>query len=68
MASAPLTSAYTQWDVHPMPVPPDVDLPPVDDNEAHGAIRMLPLLVKQIQMYLAPTGQIQQTCNGACVF
>ncbi|HXU69524.1 MAG TPA: hypothetical protein VN947_09345 [Polyangia bacterium] len=68
VAAAPLDSAYTQWDVHPMPVPPDVNLPPPDDNEAHGAIRMLPLLVKQIQLFFTPTGQVQQTCSDTCVF
>jgi hypothetical protein len=68
VASAPLDSAYTQWDVHPTPVPPDVDIPPPDDNQAHGAIRMLPLLVKQLQLFFTPTGQVQQTCDNTCVF
>ncbi|HEY2746949.1 MAG TPA: hypothetical protein VGL86_20140 [Polyangia bacterium] len=68
VADAPLDSAYTQWDIHPMPVPPDVDLPPPVDNGAHENIRALPLLVQQIQEFLAPDGQVHQTCNGVCSF
>lgn len=65
---APLDSAYTQWDVHPMPVPPDQDVPPPSDNGAHGAIRMLPALVDQIAAFFKPDGQVVQTCNGICSF
>ena len=66
--AAPLDSAYTQWDVHPMPVPPDVNLPPPMDNGAHGAIRELPLLVQQLQAFFKPDGQVVQTCSGVCAF
>jgi hypothetical protein len=31
-------------------------------------VRMLPLLVQQIQSFLTPTGQVVQTCNGVCSF
>ena len=64
---APLDSAYTQWDIHPMPVPPDVDIPPPMDNGAHEMIRALPLLVQQLQAFFKPDGQVQQTCSGPCV-
>jgi hypothetical protein len=64
----PLDSAYTQWDVHPMPVPPDVNIPPPMDNGAHEAIRRLPELVSQIQAFFKPDGQVTQTCNGVCAF
>ncbi len=66
--AAPLDSAYTQWDVHPMPVPPDVNLPPPMDNGAHGAIRELPLSVQQLQAFFKPDGQVVQTCSGVCAF
>ncbi|HWE29134.1 MAG TPA: hypothetical protein VHB97_14095 [Polyangia bacterium] len=66
--AAPLDSAYTQWDVHPMPVPPDLNVPPVMDNGAHEAIRALPLLVQQLAAFFTPTGQVVQTCNGVCAF
>ncbi|MGZ3441065.1 MAG: hypothetical protein ACXVDD_16190, partial [Polyangia bacterium] len=66
--AAPLDSAYTQWDVHPMPVPPDVDLPPSADNGAHEAIRRLDPLVEQLRAFFKPDGRVVQTCNGTCVF
>ncbi len=65
---APLDSAYTQWDVHPMPVPPDADLPPMADNGAHEAIRALPALVSQLGAFFKPDGQVVMTCNGICSF
>ena len=68
LQSTPLDSAYTQWDVHPMPVPPDEDVPPPMDNGAHTAIRMLPELVAQIGAFFKPDGQVTQTCSGLCVF
>jgi hypothetical protein len=68
VAAAPLDSAYPQWDVHPMPVPPDVDLPPPDDNGAHEAIRRLPLLIEQLRAFMKPDGVVVQTCSGPCVF
>lgn len=64
---APLDSAYTQWDIHPMPLPPDGDIPPPTDNGAHEDIRALPLLVQQLQAFFTPTGQVVQTCTGPCV-
>lgn len=67
-AAAPLDSAYTQWDVHPMPVPPDVDVPPPMDNGAHEAIRRLDPLVEQLRGFFKPDGQVTQTCAGLCVF
>jgi hypothetical protein len=66
--AAPLDSAYTQWDVHPTPLPMDVDLPPASDNGAHEAIRRLDLLVQQLQSFFKPDGQVVQTCSGPCVF
>ena len=66
--AAPLDSAYTQWDIHPTPVPPDVNIPPPSDNQAHGGIRQLPALVSQIQAFFKPDGRVTQTCNGLCVF
>ncbi len=64
---APLDSAYTQWDVMPVPVPPAGNTPSSMDNGAHGAIRTLVLLEQQIAAFLAPAGQVTQTCTGPCV-
>ena len=57
VAAPPLDSAYTQWDVHPMPVPPDVDIPPAMDNGAHEAIRRLDPLVEQLRASSSPTAR-----------
>ncbi len=65
-AAAPLSSAYTQWDVQPTP-PPAGDTPAGSDNGAHGEIRQLTLLEQQIQAFLTPTGVVTQTCTGPCV-
>ncbi len=64
---APLDSAYTQWDVHPTPLPADVDKPPMD-NQAHEAIRRLPALIAQLQAFFKPNGMVTTTCTGPCVF
>jgi hypothetical protein len=65
--SAPLPSAYTQWDVMPTPVPPDGNAAAPMDNGAHEAIRRLVTLEAQLKAYFTPTGQVTQTCTGPCV-
>jgi hypothetical protein len=65
--AAPLASAYTQWDVNPMPVPSGTNTPP-KDNQAHGCIRTLPPLIDQLKAFFTPSGQVTQTCNGPCQF
>jgi hypothetical protein len=65
--TAPLPSAYTQWDVMPTPVPPTGDTPSPMDNGAHEEIRQLTLLEQQIQAFLTPAGMVTQTCTGPCV-
>jgi hypothetical protein len=65
----PLDSAYTQWDVHPMPLPPDVDKPASVDNGAHVAIRRLPALNAQLAAFFKPDGEVTNTCGGGtCSF
>ena len=63
----PLASAYTQWDVHPTPVPPAGNIPPDMDNGAHEAIRRLTALEQQLAAFFTPTGQVTQTCTEPCV-
>ena len=38
----PLDSAYTQWNVHPSPMPPEVNITPDEENGAHDAVRRRP--------------------------
>lgn len=61
----PADSALTVWDTHD-PVANPVGNVPAPDNDAHGAIRRLPLLVEQIRRFLTPDGQVEPTCDGAC--
>ncbi len=65
---APLDSAYTQWDVHSMPLPPAGNKPAPVDNQAHEGIRRLPALIAQLKAFFTPTGQVTQTCSGPCSF
>jgi hypothetical protein len=67
-AAAPLDSAYTQWDIHPTPLPMDADVPPSSDNGAHESIRALEPLEQQLQSFFKPDGQVQSTCKGPCSF
>ena len=64
-AMAPLPSAYTIWDESPMPAPPGTNQPSMD-NTTHGHLRTQPALRMQIGAFLAPTGQVTQTCDGPC--
>jgi hypothetical protein len=64
--SAPLSSAYTQWDVMPTPVPPPVNEAVPTDNGAHDEIRKLVDLEAQIKAFLVPGGTVTQTCTGVC--
>jgi hypothetical protein len=62
----PLPSAYTQWDSHPSVLPPTTNMPAAMDNGAHEAILGDPRLQEQIRRFLTPTGQVEDTCGGAC--
>lgn len=66
--AAPLDSAYTQWNVNSMPLPPVGNEPPPQENQAHEGIRRLDALVMQVKLFFTPTGQVQQTCQGICSF
>ena len=64
-AMAPLPSAFTIWDEHPTPAPPGTNQPAMN-NTTHGSLRQQPALIRQIAAFLTPTGQVTQTCDGAC--
>jgi hypothetical protein len=61
--AGPLASALTTWDVHGMPIPPDTNQTPDEDNEVHEAIRRIPQAEQQIEMFNA-TGAVLDTCGG----
>jgi hypothetical protein len=60
--AGPLDSAYTQWNVHPSPMPPEDNVTPNDDNGAHDAVRRLPEVAAQLDLFFHPDGQAVQTC------
>ena len=65
---APLDSAYTQWNSNKMPLPPTTDTALPADNGAHDAVYQYPPAQQQILGFLAPGGQVLQTCTGPCNF
>ncbi len=66
--SAPLDSAYTQWDSMPATLPPTGDQSLAMDNGAHDAVYPNPLAQQQIKAFLTPTGQVTSVCHGPCLF
>jgi hypothetical protein len=64
----PLASAYTQWNIHPQPLPPAGDMPATDDNGAHSGIQFLAPLQSQLSQFFKPDGLVQATCGGPCDF
>jgi hypothetical protein len=65
VGNAPMSSAYTQWNSHPSPLPPPGDTALDEDNGAHEAVAGNPLAQQQMQSFLR-TGMAQSVCNGAC--
>ena len=66
-APGPLSSAYTQFDITPTPLPPAGNIPPDDDNGAHDTMHKLAVVQQQLKTFLSPTGQVEQVCTGPCV-
>jgi hypothetical protein len=66
--TAPLDSAYTQWDVHATPLPPPGNQVP-RPNAAHDAVRRLEPVQEQIHRFLRPDGRVERVCPGTtCSF
>ncbi len=63
--TAPLQSAYVQFDTHDMPLPPDTNVTSPTNN-AHEDCRRLEVVLEQIQAFLKPDGTVQQFCTGTC--
>jgi hypothetical protein len=66
-ATGPQSSAFTTWDIHPTPLPPDTNETPTSDNAAHTQTARIPALEDQIVQFFA-TAQITNTCGGPCDF
>lgn len=63
--AGPADSALSIWDTQD-PIENPVGNLPSPDNDAHGAIRRLPMLIEQIRRFLRPDGQVEHTCDGVC--
>lgn len=64
---APLSSAYTQWDSHTMPLPPPGNTSLPKDNWAHNSIWPSRKGVAQVTAFFAASGgQVVDVCGGAC--
>jgi hypothetical protein len=64
--AAPLESAYTQWNSHPMPLPPASNTSLPMDTGAHNAVWLNDLAEQQIRAFLQPGGQVTDVCGGPC--
>ena len=64
--TAPLDSAYTQWNSHPMVVPPLTDQSLPTDNGAHDSVWQSTLALQQIAAFVQPNGEVTSVCAGPC--
>ncbi|MFI5302246.1 MAG: hypothetical protein ACHREM_29495, partial [Polyangiales bacterium] len=62
--TAPLDSAYTQYNSNPQVLPPMTDTALSHDNGAHDAIWRSTVAQEQIHSFLTPTGQVLSVCDG----
>ena len=65
VAAAPLPSAYTQWDSHPMPLPPSTDTSLSQDNGAHTAVSGNSVAQSQMETFMR-SGMAVSVCGGVC--
>lgn len=66
VASAPLDSAYTQWNSHKTPLPPTDDTALPNDNGAHDSVWASQKALSQISQFCKPNGKVVSVCGGAC--
>jgi hypothetical protein len=61
---APLDSAYTQWNSHPMPLPPATNTSLPMDTWAHNAVWSSAKAQQQVEAFLREGGQVIDVCGG----
>lgn len=66
VSKAPLDSAYTQWNSHATPLPPEDNTALAKDNGAHDSIWKSPKALQQIASFCQPNGQVVSVCDGPC--
>ena len=58
----PMASAVNVFDDHPMPLPPDTNVPPAKDNGTHSGINRKPAALRLVQSFL-----LQDTIVPECL-
>jgi hypothetical protein len=58
-------SGLVEFDLGAAP-PPAEARPADEDSGVHSHVRELPAVIQQIDLFLRPEGQIEQTCEGVC--
>lgn len=61
IAEGPLQSGVTIYDEHPTPLPPDTNVPPIDDNGTHSGVNRNGAVLRQVEQFLL-FDQIVPTC------
>ncbi len=62
--AGPLPNGITLYDEHPTPLPPDTNVPPINDNGTHSGVNRNPSALRQVEDFLIGDSVIQ-TCGGS---
>ncbi len=52
LAAGPLPNGVTLYDEHPLPLPPDTNVPPKEDNGTHSGVNRNPAALRQVEQFL----------------
>jgi hypothetical protein len=61
-APGPMTNAINVFNDHPMPLPPETNVPPAVDNGTHSGINRKPAALRMVQAFLLGEQAAKQTC------
>ena len=60
----PLANGVVNYNEHPMPLPPDTNVPPSADNGTHSGVNRNQSALRQVFEFLLQQQQVVQTCGG----
>ena len=61
-APGPMVNGINVFNDHPMPLPPDTNVPPAVDNGTHSGINRKPAALRMVQAFLLGDQMAKQTC------
>jgi hypothetical protein len=61
----PLVSGINVYNDHPMPLPPDTNVPPADDNGTHSGINKKPSALRAVEKFLLEDTVVQTCQDGS---